>query len=175
MANLQVNYQPLPSVYVLDNPSSCDDRGNFTKFFHATNLAKQGISFTPAESFLTRSKKGVLRGMHFQIGVAAHKKLVTCVKGRVLDVIVDINPNSQYFNQPFSMELSEKKNISLLIDKNYAHGFLALDDDSWMLYSTSTMHDHSLDKGILWSSINFDWPIINPILSARDKAHPGIG
>jgi dTDP-4-dehydrorhamnose 3,5-epimerase len=174
MADLQIRDQPLPGVYVLDCPRYPDHRGDFTKLFHAVALQAHGISFTPAESFLTRSKAGVLRGMHFQVGDAAHLKLVACPKGRVLDVVVDVRPESPYFNKPFTMELAENNNTALLIAKGYAHGFLALDDDSWMLYYTSTIHSPAMDWGVLWSSIALDWPIRDPIISDRDAQHPPI-
>lgn len=96
------------------------------------------------------------------------------MKGRVLDVVVDIRLGSPYFNQPVSIELSESEPTSLLIAKGYAHGFLALEDESWMLYSTSTVHQPELDRGVLWSSINFNWPIQDPLLSQRDQQHPSI-
>lgn len=174
MADLRVRSQVLPGVFVLDCPHFLDHRGDFTKLFHADALLAQGIAFTPAESFLTRSKAGVLRGMHFQVGEAAHDKLVTCIKGQVLDVVVDVRPESSYFNQPFAINISEDSNIALLIGKGYAHGFFTLDDDSWMLYSTSTIHCPSLDRGILWSSIALDWPSAHPLISERDRLHPPI-
>lgn len=174
MADLLIRTQPLPGVFVLDCPHFPDHRGDFTKLFHADALLAQGIAFTPAESFLTRSNAGVLRGMHFQVGEAAHDKLVTCIKGRVLDVVVDVRPDSAHFNKPFAIELTDISNTALMIGKGYAHGFLTLDEDSWMLYSTSTVHRPSLDRGVLWSSIAFDWPISEPTLSDRDADHPRI-
>lgn len=174
MADLLIRSQPLPGVFVLDCPHFPDHRGDFTKLFHAEALLAQGISFTPAESFLTRSNAGVLRGMHFQVDEAAHDKLVTCIKGRVLDVVVDVRPDSPHFNQPFAIELPDTSNTALLIGKGYAHGFFTLDDDSWMLYSTSTVHCTSLDRGVLWSSIAFKWPREQPVLSDRDRRHPSI-
>ena len=174
MADLLIRTQPLPGVFVLDCPHSPDHRGDFTKLFHAEALLDQGIAFTPAESFLTRSNAGVLRGMHFQVDEAAHDKLVTCIKGRVLDVVVDVRRDSPHFNQPFSIELTDASNTALLIGKGFAHGFFTLDDDSWMLYSTSTVHCTSLDRGVLWSSIAFKWPNVLPVLSERDGRHPSI-
>ena len=174
MADLQILDQPLPGVYVLDCPHYQDHRGDFIKLFHADDLLAQGISFTPAESFLTRSKAGVLRGMHFQVGEAAHIKLVACPKGRVLDVVVDVRPESPNFNKPFAIELAEHSNTALLIAKGYAHGFLALDDDSWMLYFTSTVHCPAMDRGVLWSSIAIDWPNGQIKLSGRDELHQPI-
>jgi dTDP-4-dehydrorhamnose 3,5-epimerase len=175
MSELRIRSQPLPGLFVLECSHYPDHRGDFTKLFHADALQAQGIDFKPAESFLTRSKADVLRGMHFQVGDAAHAKLVVCIKGRVLDVVVDVRPDSPHYNQPFVDELSRANNQALLIGKGYAHGFLSLDDDSWLLYAASTVHSPSLDKGVLWSSIDFKWPIANPILSPRDLIHPPIG
>ena len=174
MADLLIREQPLPGVFVLDCPHFPDHRGDFTKLFHTESLLAQAIPFTPAESFLTRSNAGVLRGMHFQVGEAAHDKLVTCIKGRVLDVVVDVRSDSPHFNKPFAIELTDSSNTALMIGKGYAHGFFTLVDDSWMLYSTSTVHSTSLDRGVLWNSINFNWPSVQPILSERDGLHPSI-
>ena len=174
MADLRVCSEPLPNVFVLECPHFPDHRGDFTKLFHASALLAHGMDFTPAESFLTRSKAYVLRGMHFQVGEAAHDKLVTCVKGKVLDVVVDVRPESAHFNHPIAVELSEASHTALMIGKGYAHGFLTLEDDSWMLYSTTTVHCPSLDRGVRWDSIAFDWPIDHPVISDRDGRHPKI-
>jgi dTDP-4-dehydrorhamnose 3,5-epimerase len=166
--------QPLPGVMLLKCPYSSDHRGDFTKLFHSGGLSSLGRPFIPAESFLTRSNAGVIRGMHFQVDEAAHDKLVYCPKGRVLDVVVDIRPDSSYFNQPVAFELSDQGSTALLIGKGYGHGFLALEADSWMLYLTNTVHNPALDRGVLWSSIDFDWPVGQPVISERDRQHPSI-
>ena len=175
MAELSIIKELLPGVTLLQCPHHTDHRGDFTKLFHADSLRSIGLSFTPAESFITRSKAGVIRGMHFQIGLAAHDKLVFCPKGEVIDVVVDVRPESEYFNQPVSVHLSETNNTALLIGKGYGHGFLALDDDSWMIYFTTSVHNPALDRGVLWSSIAFEWPIQHPVISERDYQHPPIG
>ena len=174
MSELHIVDQPLPGVYLLDCPCFFDQRGEFTKLFHADSLLSHGVSFAPAELFLTRSKRGVLRGMHFQVGQSSHDKLVACIQGSVLDVVVDVRPDSNTFNKPFSIELSESNNRALLISKGYAHGFLSLADNSSMIYSTTTVHNPLLDRGVRWDSIAFDWPIDNPLLSNRDKSHISI-
>jgi dTDP-4-dehydrorhamnose 3,5-epimerase len=174
VAEIEVIETLLPGVTLLQCPHYTDNRGDFTKIFHSSALLSYGLSFSPAESFLTRSKAGVIRGMHFQIGEAAHDKLVYCPKGHVLDVVVDVRPESTHFNKPVLVELSENANTALLIGKGYGHGFLALADDSWMLYYTSIVHCPALDRGVLWSSIDFDWPIEQPIISDRDSNHPPI-
>ena len=175
MADIQIREQLLPGVFVLDCAHHLDSRGSLTKLFHSESLKRQGINFSPAESFITRSDAGVLRGMHFQEGKAAHDKLIYCLGGSVLDVVVDVRPESSNFNQPVSIELNAAEPVALLILKGYAHGFLSLQEDSWMLYSTSTVHCPELDRGVSWCSIDFDWPVNNPpLLSQRDRTHPSI-
>ena len=88
MSSLHICNEPLPGVFVLNCPYFEDRRGDFTKLFHSKALQSQGIDFQPAESFITRSKKNVLRGMHYQVSTAAHDKLVSCIKGKVLDIVV---------------------------------------------------------------------------------------
>lgn len=174
MKDLQIKGKLLPGVFIIECAHYPDSRGSLTKTFHFNSLQENGLGFSPAESFITKSSADVLRGMHFQTGKAAYDKLIYCIKGSFLDVIVDIRPDSDKFNQPVSIELNENKPVALLIGKGYAHGFLSLESDSWMLYTTSTAHCPELDRGVAWSSINFDWPIRHPILSERDKTHPSI-
>ena len=173
MARIQVVNYLLPGVAVLDCPFFPDARGSFTKLYHQHALAEQGFDVKVAESFLTKSAAGILRGMHFQVGKAAHDKLVCCLKGAYL-MLLWTRADSPHFNQPVSIELSESEPTALLIGKGYAHGFLSLEDESWMLYSTSTVHQPELDRGVLWSSIDFDWPLQHPLLSQRDQQHPSI-
>ena len=126
MSDFIVLEQPLPGITLLACPHSEDIRGNFIKYFNFDSFSNIGCNFIPSENFITRSKLGVLRGMHFQIGNAAHDKLVCCLKGRVLDVIVDIRPESPFFNKPVSFDLSEHDHNALFIAKGYAHGFFHL-------------------------------------------------
>ena len=165
----------LPGVRLVRTPVFEDNRGLFIKPYNDQNFKLSGLDFSVAEHFITRSSSGVLRGMHFQVGDSSHAKLVTCMSGRILDVVVDVRPDSPHYNQPYSIELSPAVGYSVFIDKGYAHGFLALDDDSWVGYLTTTGHCPADDKGVLWSSINFEWPVGNPILSDRDRNHPAIG
>ena len=174
MSEITIVEKLLPGVTLLECPKYEDHRGIFIKLFHSDTMESLGLTFHPVETFLTRSKANVLRGMHFQAEEAAHDKLVFCPKGRVLDVIVDVNSESPHFNKPVALELSENDSTILLIGKGYAHDFLSLEEDSWMLYSTTTVHKPSLDCGVLWSSIDFQWPIDSPILSERDCNHPTI-
>ena len=175
MASFIVESEPMNQLYVLRTPFSEDGRGSFSKLFHSHSFDELGIHFQPVEAFCTISNQNVLRGMHCQVRNAAHQKLVSCVSGKVLDVVVDVRIDSPFFNQPYGIILDGSKQVSLLIGKGYAHGFLSLADNSIMSYMTSTVYDQSNDKGVLWSSIDYDWPIEKPILSLRDSSLPSIG
>ena len=121
------------------------------------------------------SGKNVLRGMHFQRPPAAHDKLVYCPVGKVLDVVLDLRPTAKGArSRCFSHELSAQNREMLFIPAGCAHGFLALEDDSMMVYQTSTVHSPSHDAGVLWNSFGFDWPVKNPILSERDQKFPAL-
>ena len=162
-------------IIILKNPYFEDQRGDFFKSYNYENFKKFGINFIPKEHFYSFSKKNVLRGLHFQINEDAHQKLVNCIQGRVLDVCVDVRKESKFFNEPIAIELSEKNNRSIFIPKGFAHGFLSLEEDSLLQYMTSTGHSPKNDMGVLWSSIDFNWPISNPRISKRDSLHPPIG
>jgi dTDP-4-dehydrorhamnose 3,5-epimerase len=146
----------------------------FGKPYSQSDFAKLGISFSPVEHFYSLSRRHVLRGMHFQREPASMSKLVWCTRGKVLDVVVDIRTDSPWFNRPFTCELTEHEPVGIFIPQGYAHGFLSLEDDSATHYLVSVGHDPGLDVGVLWSSINFDWPIANPVLSERDLRLPSI-
>ena len=175
MSDFKILTEPLPDVFIIQIPRFEDQRGIFIKSFNEDFFSSLPDPFTPMEQFISISSKDVIRGMHFQVENSAQQKLVTCPVGKVLDVIVDVRIESPYFNKPISFELGEKEPLAILIGKGYAHGFLSLTDNSFMQYLTSTVHSPAHDKGVLWSSIDFNWPTDSPKISNRDSNHPAIG
>ena len=174
MNSMTILETPLPDVYLLGLPTHFDKRGKFVKTYNEHLFESLGVEFTIAETFYSWSTKHVLRGMHYQRGHAAHSKIVHCLYGSVLDVVVGIDPSKDTFNQCFSVELDASNSQALLIGQGYAHGFLSLSNDALVGYMTSAIHDPQLDTGVLWSSIAFDWPNNSPIISERDECHPCI-
>lgn len=172
---MEIIEEILPDVFLLSLKKSTDSRGDFLKVYNFQDLENLHLNFIPKESYISTSSLDVLRGMHYQTGKYAHEKLVCCFQGKVLDVIVDVRPNSSNFNRPQSIILSEEKNEALLIGKGYAHGFLSLQEKTIMIYMTSTIYAPEFDCGVLWSSINYNWPSVKPIISSRDTLHPRIG
>lgn len=163
----------LDGVFVLKPNVFEDARGSFVKTFHQDLFESCGMRFSPKEEFFSVSRKDVLRGMHFQRPPAAHAKLVYCPAGKVLDVVLDLRSGAQH-GRCISRELSAANREMLFIPAGCAHGFLALEDDSMMIYQTSTVHSPAHDAGVLWNSFGFEWPAKNPILSERDQKFPAL-
>jgi dTDP-4-dehydrorhamnose 3,5-epimerase len=145
-----------------------DLRGEFVKIYHEELYNHFGIQSTFAEEYYSTSKKGVIRGLHFQRPPMDHNKLVYCVAGKVLDVVLDLRKSSASYGHVASFELQPFSEF-LFLPKGIAHGFYSLEDNSIMVYKVSTVYAADLDDGILWNSIDFEWPIEDPILSERDK------
>lgn len=149
-----------------------DHRGIFLKTFHAEMFAEAGIHFELREEFFSVSKRGVLRGMHFQVPPAAHAKLVVCLKGKVLDVVVDLRRQEPTYGSFWAGELSEENGKVVYIPEGMAHGFLSLSEDALVHYKTSSVYNPQCDAGIRWDSFGFSWPVGAPILSQRDQSFP---
>ena len=157
--------------FIINNDIEQDNRGSFTKLYHKQNFLSQGVELSINEQFISLSNKNVLRGMHFQLPPYEHTKLITCFSGSVLDVALDLRVNSPTYLKFDSFELNGEVKQTLVIPNGVAHGFISLEDNSGMLYSTTCEYDSNHDSGILWNSFGFDWPSNNPLLSERDKGH----
>ena len=164
---------PIPGVHIIESFQAVDERGQFVKTLQSAWLESVGARFELREEFYSVSARGVLRGMHFQIPPADHQKLVTCIAGSVLDVLLDVRSGPTY-GLAWSLELSAAHPCTLLIPSGIAHGFLSLSQNSIMLYKTDHQHSPDHDCGIAWDSFGFDWPLegIAPQTSDRDLHHP---
>jgi dTDP-4-dehydrorhamnose 3,5-epimerase len=162
----------LPGCFEVRPFFAQDARGTFVKTFHAERFAEAGLPVEWREEFYSSSRKDVIRGMHFQTPPHDHEKLVYCMQGRVLDVVVDLRRASPTFGRHVAVELDAARSHGLMIPKGMAHGFLALTDDVLMAYKVTTVHAPAHDMGIRWDSFDLNWGIEQPIVSARDSAHP---
>ena len=150
-----------------------DNRGSFQKLFQQSWFS-EFQDFSPKESYISNSKPNVLRGFHLQVNESSHRKLCSCLKGKVLDVIVDLRVGIN-FGKTYSTVLDSKKHNAIFIPKGYGHAFLNISkEDADVIYFVETEHNQNHDVGVLWNSVNFEWPINEPILSERDKLHPSI-
>jgi dTDP-4-dehydrorhamnose 3,5-epimerase len=150
-----------------------DDRGFFTEAYNSQALREKGITTEFVQDNLSFSNRGVIRGLHLQYPPHAQCKLVRVVVGRVLDIVVDIRPESKTFGKIFECELSGEKNNALLVPEGFAHGFAAL-EDSYFLYKCSSFYSPGYEGGIRWddSELNIDWKIKNPTISEKDRKLP---
>lgn len=161
----------IPGCFEVLCNSFQDKRGRFTKTFHQPAFEAFGLRTDWKEEYYSVSARGVLRGMHFQTPPCDHAKLVYCLQGEVLDVVVDLRLGSPSFGQCVSFRLSPQQANSIYIPSGLAHGFLSLSEDSVMQYKVTSVHSSEHDAGVLWSSLDFEWPEESPILSDRDKQH----
>ena len=169
----------LPEVILIEPRVHRDARGFFLESYHAQRFAEGGISARFVQDNHSRSALGVLRGLHFQRSPRAQGKLVRVTKGRAFDVAVDIRPDSPRFGQWTSAELSAANFRQIWIPTGFAHGFLAMEEDTHVQYKTTDYYSRELEGCILWSdpSIGIRWPLPDgsqPILSPKDAVAPGL-
>jgi dTDP-4-dehydrorhamnose 3,5-epimerase len=162
----------LKGVYVIENRVFKDERGKFVKTFNFDIFKEKGIEINFKESFYTFSKKGVIRGMHFQTPPMEHDKLVYVSSGKIIDVILDLRKDSPTFGKHISVELSEENGKSVFIPKGFAHGFQSLEDDSEVVYLTTSVYSPDNDGGVFYDSFEMQWPLENFSTSDRDKTFP---
>ncbi len=158
----------IPGVFLIEPFCHSDERGSFVKTFHENEFMEHGLEVAFKESFYSISKKGVIRGMHFQLPPHEHSKLVFCTVGEVLDVVLDLRKDSPSYGHFESFQLNENNRSMVYIPKGCAHGFLAMSDLATVYYNTSTVHHPASDTGIRYDSFGFSWPEGDKVLSDRD-------
>ena len=165
----------IPDVVIIEPKVHGDERGYFVETFRADKLEEfLGYKINFCQDNESKSKQGVLRGLHYQLPPFAQNKLVRVIKGSVIDVAVDIRRGSFTFGKYVKVELNEKNKRQLFIPKGFAHGFCVLSDEAEIVYKCTAEYSPEDDRGIIWNDkdIGIDWPIKNPILSEKDKKHP---
>lgn len=154
-----------------------DERGYFFESFNRkTFLEQTGMDINFVQDNQSRSQRGVLRGLHFQKGASAQAKLVRVIKGRVLDVAVDLRENSPGFGKHVAVELSEDSHTQLFVPRGFAHGFVTLSEDAVFFYKCDNYYDPSSEGGIIYNdpTLGINWRI-DPAqvqLSGKDRVLP---
>ena len=169
---LKVNELSIKGCFEIQLNKISDLRGCFVKTFQAQEFESNNLKFKFDEEFYSVSKKNVLRGFHFQTPPMDCEKIVYCTSGSVLDIILDIRQGSLTYGKVISIELSALKANSIYMSSGIAHAFFVTSDSATMVYKTTKVYSAVHDFGILWNSVNFEWPIKSPILSERDKVFP---
>jgi dTDP-4-dehydrorhamnose 3,5-epimerase len=150
-----------------------DDRGFFWECYREPLYKELGIDCGFVQDNHSYSKKGTIRGMHFQRS-PGQAKLISVIEGRIFDVVVDIRPSSPTFGKWTSVYLDGKSHHQLFIPVGFAHGFCVMSDTVHVLYKVSSLYDPKEEKGFAYNdpSIGIDWPIADPIISERDLRMP---
>ena len=159
----------VPGVLIINLPQQFDHRGAFVKTIQEPVFNRYGMRTDFMEQFLTTSKRNVLRGMHCQLPPHDHAKFVSCVYGRILDVVVDLRVNGPSFGACISAVLDASSARGIYIPPGCAHGFVTLSDEAITLYNVTSLYAPGSDSGVHWRTINFSWPVIDPIISERDQ------
>jgi dTDP-4-dehydrorhamnose 3,5-epimerase len=164
----------IPEVVLIEPKVFEDDRGFFMETYKYSEFSKIGIDKMFVQDNRSKSKKGVLRGLHYQKNPNTQGKLVTCLTGEIFDVAVDIRKGSPTYGKYVGVILSEENKRMLYIPEGFAHGFCVLSDEAEVTYKCTAEYSPNDDAGIIWNDeyININWPIKNPILSEKDKNHP---
>lgn len=151
-----------------------DERGFFLESYKKDDFEKAGILSQFVQHNHSGSAKGVLRGLHFQLEPFPQAKLVSCVRGEIFDVAVDLRRSSPTFGRYVSVILSEKNRYELYVPRGFAHGFQVLSEWGEVIYSVDNLYSRECEAGVLWSDaeLGIQWPIENPILSEKDKKWP---
>jgi dTDP-4-dehydrorhamnose 3,5-epimerase len=164
----------LPEVLLIEPRVFADDRGWFTESFNARAFADAtGLDVTFVQDNHSRSARGVLRGLHYQLPPAAQGKLVRAVAGAIFDVSVDIRRSSPNFGRWVGETLSADNKRQLFIPAGFAHGFLALEGDSEVHYKTTAYYDTAAERSIRWDDpdLAIAWPLgLPPLLAPKDAA-----
>jgi dTDP-4-dehydrorhamnose 3,5-epimerase len=147
-----------------------DERGLFFESYSEKTFKENGINAIFVQDNQSFSKKNVLRGLHFQTGDYAQGKLVRVIKGKALDVAVDLRKNSPTYGQYDSVVLDDVKCNMLYVPEGFAHGFLAL-EETILTYKCTNIYNKSSEGGIIWNDpdLNIDWKVKDPIISENDK------
>jgi len=165
----------IPDVILIEPIVFTDERGFFIETFKASDFKANNISYEFVQDNHSKSRKGVLRGLHYQLKPMEQGKLVRCIKGKIWDVAVDIRKGSPWYRKWVGVELSEENKFMLWIPPGFAHGFVAL-EDAEVIYKCTKEYAPQYDRGIIWNDpeLAIHWPIKNPILSLKDANLPNL-
>lgn len=174
---LELENTPLQDCFILKPAVFKDHRGTFYESYNRDRFEETtGLNIQFIQDNQSTSRKGVLRGFHFQKGRFGQSKLVRTVSGKVLDVVVDIRPDSPTFGKSYKVVLSNENKIQLFVPAGFAHAFLTLSESSVFAYKCDQYYNKESEAGIIWNDpsleIDWDFPEDQIILSEKDAALP---
>jgi len=170
---MQVRATALDGVLLIEPRRFDDERGFFLESFNASRYRAAGILDDFVQDNHSRSRRGVLRGMHFTVR-HPQAQIVTVIRGRIFDAAVDLRSNSPTFGRWTGVELSDDGPCQLYMGPGFAHGFCVLSEFADLHYKVSKVYDPGDEGGLLWNDadVGIRWPVDNPAVSGRDAAYP---
>lgn len=176
MGQIKVTETGIPGLVIIEPTVHGDDRGYFMETYNQNDMHAAGIDTVFVQDNQSKSKKGVLRGLHFQKRFP-QAKLVRVLSGRVFDVAVDLRKNSPTYSKWYGIELSDENKKQFFIPEGFAHGFLVLSDEAVFAYKVNNFWHPNDEGGLLWNDpdINVAWPmegIDAPLLAEKDRLNP---
>ena len=167
---MKINKTFIEDLLIIEPQLFKDHRGFFYESYNKNNLDKV-VNVIFVQDNESKSNKGVIRGLHFQAPPFDQTKLVRCVSGNILDVVVDLRTNSKTYGKFFSIELSSENNKQLFVPKGFAHGFQVLSEIAIVNYKVDEYYNPDSDSGLIWNDkdLSIDWNLdLKPILSKKD-------
>ena len=164
----------IKDVYIIEPKKYGDNRGYFMETYKEKDFKEAGLLYNFVQDNQSKSKKGVLRGLHFQ-KTYPQAKLVRCIEGEVFDVCVDLRKDSPTYGKWEGVVLSSESGNQFMIPRGFAHGFVVLSDTATFCYKCDELYHPEDEGGIMWNdpNINIIWPYKDePLLSEKDKKHP---
>jgi len=179
MGKFKFDQSPIPGILIIEPKAFTDDRGFFMEFYNKASFAENGFTEVFIQDNHSRSKKGVVRGLHYQIHPNPMGKLVKVIRGKIFDVGVDIRKGSPHFGKWYGEILSGENHKMLYFPPGFAHGFLSLEDNTEVIYKCTGIFSAGDERAIVWDDpdIGIKWPIDlvgDVIVSERDQKHPGL-
>jgi dTDP-4-dehydrorhamnose 3,5-epimerase len=165
----------LQGAYILELEAAEDERGSFARTFCEREFEAYGLNTRFVQCSLSvNTRRGTLRGMHYQAEPHAETKLVHCVRGSLYDVIIDLRPQSATYCRWVGVELSALNNRLLYVPAGFAHGFQTLEDDTAVYYQISAFYALQSARGVRWDDPAFaiKWPLPDPLISDKDSLLP---
>ncbi len=185
MSQIKVEKTPIEGLYVIEPTVHGDSRGYFMETYNYNDMKEHGLDMVFVQDNQSKSTKGVLRGLHYQIN-HPQGKLVRVIKGRVFDVAVDIRKNSPTYGKWYGVELTEENKKQFYISPGFAHGFLVLSDEAEFVYKCTDFYHPGDEGGIMWNdpALAIKWPGVvgdrledgtELKLSEKDRVYPVFG
>ncbi len=165
----------LADAHIIELEPIRDDRGFFARAFSAKDLEAAGLKAVVAQTNMSHNvHKGTVRGMHYQVAPSPEVKIVRCIRGAIVDIIVDIRPDSPTYLQNIAVELSSENRRALYVPEFFAHGFQTLTDDTEIMYMVSEYYAPACEAGLRWDDpeLKLEWPLPMTVLSPKDAAWP---